>query len=86
MGSWGSVLGLAGALVGGVQAREVSAVPPRGRCRPTALVTNRNSGTVSTIETRTKNPVGIPVGSVPGDVTETPPREPTRSSSVRSWT
>jgi hypothetical protein len=50
------------------------------------LVTNRNSGTVSTIETRTKNPVGIPVGSVPGDVTETPPREPTRSSSVRSWT
>jgi LysM repeat protein len=49
------VLGVAGALVvpGGV-----SAVPARGRCRPTAFVANSGSGTVSTIDvkTRIKNP------------------------------
>jgi YVTN family beta-propeller protein len=73
------VLGLAGALVGVVPAG-VSAVPPRGRCRVTAFVpnrfsgTNNFSGTVSTIDvkTRTKNPTDVTVGSSPVWVAVTP--------------
>src|SRR4029450_12620206 len=65
------VFGLAGVLMvpGGA-----SAVPARSRCRPTAFVGNANSGTVSTIDvkTRTKNPADIPVGSGPSDVAVTP--------------
>jgi len=61
------MFGLAGALVGVVQ-DGVSAVPARARCRPTAFVTNIGSGTVSTIDakTRTKNPTDIPVATNPG--------------------
>jgi YVTN family beta-propeller protein len=67
------VFGLAGALVG-VVPDGVSAVPTRSRCRPTAFVGNGASGTVSTIDvkTRTKNPADIPVGSVPPGVAVTP--------------
>jgi YVTN family beta-propeller protein len=67
------VFGLAGALVGVVPGG-VSAVAARGRCRATAFVANTESGTVSTIDvkTRTKNPTDIPVGSNPNGVTVTP--------------
>ncbi len=67
------VLGLAGALV--VPGR-VSAVPVRTPCRATAFVANTGSGTVSTIDvkTRTKDPTDIPVGSEPGSVAITPCR------------
>jgi YVTN family beta-propeller protein len=58
------VLGVAGALVG-VIPDEVSAVPARARCRPTAFVTNGVSGTVSTIG-------DIAVGSSPQGVAVTP--------------
>jgi YVTN family beta-propeller protein len=60
------VLGLAGALVGVVSGR-VSAVPAPRRCRPTAFVVNGASGTVSTIDvkTRTKDPADISVGGGP---------------------
>ena len=60
------VLGLAGALVG-VVPDGVSAVAARARCRATAFVTNSGSGTVSTIDvkTRTKHPTDITVGAVP---------------------
>jgi YVTN family beta-propeller protein len=65
------VLGLAGALVvpGGV-----SAVAARSRCRATAFVTNALSGSVSTIDvkTRTKNPTDITVGTNPVSVAFTP--------------
>jgi YVTN family beta-propeller protein len=61
------VLGLAAALVG-VVPDGVSAVPARSRCRPTALVANRDSDSVSTIDvkTRTKHPRDIPVDRNPG--------------------
>jgi YVTN family beta-propeller protein len=67
------VLGLAGALVG-VVSSGVSAVTGRGRCRATALVANNGSGTVSTIDlkTRTKRPTDIPVGPNPATVAVTP--------------
>ena len=67
------VFGLAGALVG-VVPDGVSAVPTGSRCRPTAFVGNGASGTVSTIDvkTRTKDPTDIPVGSVPPGVAITP--------------
>jgi YVTN family beta-propeller protein len=67
------VLGLSGALVGVVPGG-VSAVPARSRCRATAFVTNNGSGTVSTIDvkTRTKNPTDIAVGSLPIGVVVTP--------------
>jgi YVTN family beta-propeller protein len=61
-----AVLGLAGALVG-VVPDAASAVAARKECRATAFVTNASSGTVSTIDvkTRTKHPSDIPVGSFP---------------------
>jgi YVTN family beta-propeller protein len=67
------VFGLAGVLVG-VVPDGVSAVVGRARCRPTAFVTNSGSGTVSTIDskTRTKNPTDITVGSFPAGVAVTP--------------
>src|SRR5262245_17768218 len=67
------VLGLAGALVG-VVPEGVSAAPVRARCRPTVVVTNQSSGTVSTIDvkTRIKNPADITVGSAPTGVAVTP--------------
>jgi YVTN family beta-propeller protein len=67
------VLVLAGALVG-VVPDGVSAVAARSRCRPTAFVGNANSGTVSTIDvkTRTKDPIDIPVGVFPFGVAVTP--------------
>ena len=67
------VLGLAGALVG-VVPDGVSAVAARARCRATAFVTNAASGTVSTIDvkTRTKNPTDITVGAGPLGVAVTP--------------
>jgi YVTN family beta-propeller protein len=65
------VFGLAGVLVvpGGA-----SAVAARARCRATAFVPNNGSGTVSTIDvkTRTKNPTDITVGSFPLSLTVTP--------------
>jgi YVTN family beta-propeller protein len=65
------VLGLAGALVvtGGV-----SAVAARSRCRATAFVNNFSSGTVSTIDvkTRKKDLTDIPVGPAPLGVAVTP--------------
>jgi YVTN family beta-propeller protein len=69
------VLGLAGALVGVVPGG-ASAVAARSRCRATAFVGNANSGTVSTIDvkTRTKDPADIPVGSGPSGVAVTPCR------------
>jgi YVTN family beta-propeller protein len=69
------VFGLAGALVG-VVPDGVSAAAPRGRCRATAFVTNANSGTVSTIDvkTRTKHPTDVSVGLQPGSVVFTPCR------------
>jgi YVTN family beta-propeller protein len=68
-----AVFGLAGALVG-VVPDGVSAVAPRERCRATAFVTNTASGTVSTIDvkTRTKHPDDIPVGPTPAAVAITP--------------
>src|ERR687897_1909150 len=68
-----AVLGLAGALVA-VVPDGVSAVATRSRCRATAFVTNTVSGTVSTIDvkTRTKNPTDIPVGPLPAGQTVTP--------------
>jgi YVTN family beta-propeller protein len=61
------VLGLAGALVG-VVPDGVSAVAARKECRSTAFVGNAQSGTVSTIDvkTRRKNPTDIPVDTNPG--------------------
>jgi YVTN family beta-propeller protein len=64
---WGRgalALGLAGALVG-VVPYGVSAVAGRARCRATAFVANASSGTVSTIDvkTRTKHPTDITTGS-----------------------
>src|SRR4029453_1362976 len=65
------VFGLAGALV---VPDGLSAVAGRGRCRATAFVTNAGSGTVSTIDvkTRTKDPTDIPVGAAPTWVALTP--------------
>jgi YVTN family beta-propeller protein len=67
------VFGLAGALVG-VAPGGVSAVAARSRCRATAFVTNSASGTVSTIDvkTRSKDPTDIAVGSLPLGVAVTP--------------
>jgi YVTN family beta-propeller protein len=67
------VLGLSGALVG-VVPDEVSAVAARTRCRATALVANDGSGTVSTIDvkTKTKNPTDITIGRAPIGVAVTP--------------
>jgi YVTN family beta-propeller protein len=67
------VLGLAGALAGVVPDR-VSAVRGRARCRPIAFVANNASGTVSTIDvkTRTKNPTDITAGLGPVGVAVTP--------------
>jgi YVTN family beta-propeller protein len=67
------VFGLAGALVGVVPGG-VSAAAARSRCRATAFVTNSVSGTVSTIDvkTKTKNPTDIAVGSLPLRVAVTP--------------
>jgi YVTN family beta-propeller protein len=67
------VLGLSGALVGVIPC-DVSAVAARARCRATAFVTNTASGTVSTIDvkTRTKNPNDIIVGGNPKGVAITP--------------
>jgi YVTN family beta-propeller protein len=69
------VLGLAGALVGVVPSG-VSAVAGRARCRANAFVANSNSGTVSTIDvkTRTKHPTDITVGTQPIRVAVTPCR------------
>jgi YVTN family beta-propeller protein len=69
------VPGLAAALVGVVPVG-ASAVAPRARCRATALVANSGSGTVSTIDvkTRTKNPDDITVGTAPFRVAVTPCR------------
>ncbi len=60
------VLGLADALVGLVP-DGVSAGPARKECRATAFFTNTYSGTVSTIDvkTRTKHPTHITVGTLP---------------------
>src|SRR5262249_21955864 len=65
------VLGLAGALVA---PSEVSAVPARSRCRPTAFVTNLVANSVSTIDvkTRTKSPKDIAVGPAPTGPVITP--------------
>ena len=67
------VVGLAGALVG-VVADEVSAVLARKECRSTGFVVNTGSGTVSTIDvkTRTKDPADIPVGPLPAGQAVTP--------------
>jgi len=67
------VLGLVVALVG-VVPDGVSAAPARARCRPTVFVTNVRSGTVSTIDvkTRKKNPNDIAVGTFPFGVAVTP--------------
>jgi YVTN family beta-propeller protein len=67
------VVGLSGALVG-VVPNEASAAAARRPCRPTAFVANQSSGTVSTIDvkTRTKHPTDIPVGSLPFGVAVTP--------------
>ncbi len=67
------VLGLAGALVGVVPAG-VSAVTARPRCRATAFVANFTSGTVSTIDvkTRKKDPTDIAVGPAPAALAVTP--------------
>src|SRR5262249_46600448 len=67
------VFGLAGALVG-VGPDGLWAVPARARCRPTAFVANGVSGTVSTIDvkTRRKDPNDITVGSQPVSVAVTP--------------
>jgi YVTN family beta-propeller protein len=67
------VFGLAVALVGLGQAR-LSSVPARRQCRATAFVTNALSGTVSTIDvkTRTKHPTDVSVGSFPFGVAVTP--------------
>jgi YVTN family beta-propeller protein len=72
VGSWGFGVGLAGALVGVVPGG-VSAVAARVRCRATVFVTNQGSGTVSTIDvkTRTKHPTDIPVGANPFGVAVT---------------
>ena len=84
------VLGLAGALVG-VVPDGVSAVPARTPCRATAFVTNTGSGTVSTIDvkTRTKHPTDITVGSRPDSWwrsrrTARPPSSPTGLSGTVS--
>jgi YVTN family beta-propeller protein len=68
-----AVLVLAGALVG-VVPDGVSAVATRSRCRATAFVANTGSGTVSTIDvkTRTKNPTDLTVGTNPIDAAITP--------------
>ena len=68
-------LGLSGALVG-VLPDGVSAVAGRPRCRTTAFVANQVSGTVSTIDvkTRKKHPTDIPVGTGPVGVAFTPCR------------
>jgi YVTN family beta-propeller protein len=73
MGFGALMLGLSGALVG-VVPDGVSAVTARGRCRATAFVTNMRSGTVSTIDvkTRTKHPTDIAVGPSPLEVAVTP--------------
>jgi YVTN family beta-propeller protein len=65
------VFELSGALVG-VVPNNVGAA--RGRCRAIVLVANANSGTVSTIDlkTRTKDPTDITVGSAPSGVAVTP--------------
>ena len=66
------MFGLLGALVvpGGV-----SAVPARSRCRPTGFVTNSASGTVSTIDVKTKTKdTDITVGALPIGVAVTPCR------------
>ena len=67
------VFGLSGALVS-VVPDEVAAVAGRGRCRATAFVANSRSGTVSTIDvkTRAKNPADITVGAAPLGVAITP--------------
>jgi YVTN family beta-propeller protein len=69
------LLGLAGALVG-VVPDGVSAVAARKECSATAFATNDRSGTVSTIDvkTRTKHPADIKVGSLPYDLAFTPCR------------
>jgi YVTN family beta-propeller protein len=69
------VLGLAGAPVGVVPGG-VSAAAARAGCRATAFVTNQLSGTVSTIDvkSRTKNPTDIAVGSSPLALAFTPCR------------
>src|SRR5262245_56150276 len=65
--------GLAGALVGVVPSA-ASAAPARSRCRPTAFVTNREGGSVSRIDvkTKTKNPDDRHVGRQPSGVAFTP--------------
>ena len=70
------MIGLAGALVG-VAADGVSGMPARKECRSTAFVANTGSGTVSTIDvkSRTKDPTHIPVGSAPVGVAITPDRK-----------
>jgi YVTN family beta-propeller protein len=67
------VLGTSGALVG-VVPDGAAAVAARSRCRATAFVANGLSGSVSTIDvkTRAKNPTDIPVGTNPIGVAITP--------------
>jgi len=69
------VLGLTGALVG-VASDGVLAVPTRSRCRAMAVVANGISGSVSTIDvkSRTKDPTDINVGLSPSGVAVTPCR------------
>jgi YVTN family beta-propeller protein len=81
------VLGLAGALVD-VVPTGVSAEPARAQCRATAFVSNQSSGTVSTIDvkTRTKNPNDIPVGSLPTAMALTPDGKTAFMVNTRSGT
>jgi len=67
------MLGLAGALVGVVPDR-ASAVATRAPCRATAFVANVGSGSVSTIDvkTRTKHPTDIPDAPNTGGLAVTP--------------
>src|SRR5262245_66268454 len=80
------VLGLAGALVGGVP-DGVSAVAARGRCATTAFVANRLSDTVSAIDlkTRTKH-VAVSVGAAPLAVAATPDGDAACGTELRRGT
>jgi YVTN family beta-propeller protein len=81
------VLGLSGALVGVVPGG-VSAVAGRAQCRAAVFVANTLSGTVSTIDakTRTKHPADIAVGSSPLGVAFTPDGKTAFAANMRSGT
>jgi hypothetical protein len=63
-------------LVGALPVDRVTAIPARERCRATAFVTHTYGGTVLTIDvnTRTKHPTDITVGTGPIGVAVTPCR------------